>query len=133
MCSFRFCLFFFFNDTATTEIYTLSLHDALPICIACRCAPLRCAAVAGLRRAGRRDPQCPKSAFARSGGSATWAGKVRKNFWVPTWSEDRSRRSEDKPALALAARIFRGATRTALTPTRRQRMVRGDAYRGEYR
>src|SRR6266404_9422194 len=25
-----FC--FFFNDTATTEIYTLSLHDALPIC-----------------------------------------------------------------------------------------------------
>src|SRR5450432_4800371 len=30
---FVFCsLFFFFNDTATTEIYTLSLHDALPIC-----------------------------------------------------------------------------------------------------
>src|SRR3989442_15837326 len=27
--------FFFFNDTATTEIYTLSLHDALPICRAC--------------------------------------------------------------------------------------------------
>src|SRR5258708_22270172 len=28
-------LFFFFNDTATTEIYTLSLHDALPICPNC--------------------------------------------------------------------------------------------------
>src|SRR5256884_5795288 len=28
------CVFFFFNDTATTEIYTLSLHDALPILIA---------------------------------------------------------------------------------------------------
>src|SRR5882672_11880754 len=27
-----FIIFFFFNDTATTEIYTLSLHDALPIC-----------------------------------------------------------------------------------------------------
>src|SRR5438093_11192010 len=27
-------LFFFFNDTATPEIYTLSLHDALPICVA---------------------------------------------------------------------------------------------------
>src|SRR5256885_17107247 len=26
-----FAFFFFFNDTATTEIYTLSLHDALPI------------------------------------------------------------------------------------------------------
>src|SRR6266480_7339516 len=30
LCS-CFYLFFFFNDTATTEIYTLSLHDALPI------------------------------------------------------------------------------------------------------
>src|SRR5687768_18486125 len=29
--SITFDLFFFFNDTATTEIYTLSLHDALPI------------------------------------------------------------------------------------------------------
>src|SRR6266536_5897725 len=28
---FNFFFFFFFNDTATTEIYTLSLHDALPI------------------------------------------------------------------------------------------------------
>src|SRR5687768_17913973 len=28
--------YFFFNDTATTEIYTLSLHDALPICDAHR-------------------------------------------------------------------------------------------------
>src|SRR6185295_20322634 len=28
---FMYLLFFFFNDTATTEIYTLSLHDALPI------------------------------------------------------------------------------------------------------
>src|SRR2546429_1580770 len=31
-------LFFFFNDTATTEIYTLSLHDALPILIP-QCEP----------------------------------------------------------------------------------------------
>src|SRR3712207_9056516 len=30
--TFRVHCFFFFNDTATTEIYTLSLHDALPIC-----------------------------------------------------------------------------------------------------
>src|ERR1051326_9590327 len=44
-------LFFFFNDTATTEIYTLSLHDALPIypqsaqrpCrSSCRCAEPFC-------------------------------------------------------------------------------------------
>src|SRR2546427_11613776 len=31
-----FFLFFFFNDTATTEIYTLSLHDALPILVSVR-------------------------------------------------------------------------------------------------
>src|SRR5438477_12063326 len=30
------CLFFFFNDTPTTEIYTLSLHDALPISLQAR-------------------------------------------------------------------------------------------------
>src|SRR6266536_4456576 len=32
ICIVYFFFFFFFNDTATTEIYTLSLHDALPIC-----------------------------------------------------------------------------------------------------
>src|SRR2546430_15152021 len=52
-------LFFFFNDTATTEIYTLSLHDALPICRPCagggstwRAAPTR---PGSGRRAARRD------------------------------------------------------------------------------
>src|SRR2546429_2194988 len=33
--------FFFFNDTATTEIYTLSLHDALPICHGERLSAIR--------------------------------------------------------------------------------------------
>src|ERR1039457_2254474 len=42
-----FFLFFFFNDTATTEIYTLSLHDALPICRTRSSLPRGC------RRAGR--------------------------------------------------------------------------------
>src|SRR5882672_12666753 len=53
--------FFFFNDTATTEIYTLSLHDALPICPdpgarpQALAQPDRGAAAAGLdSRAGRR-------------------------------------------------------------------------------
>src|SRR2546429_1670535 len=32
--------FFFFNDTATTEIYTLSLHDALPILVVRRHRPM---------------------------------------------------------------------------------------------
>src|SRR6202012_6291828 len=49
--------FFFFNDTATTEIYTLSLHDALPICHP-EPAP-RSHAVPGLRAqgAGQRIPR----------------------------------------------------------------------------
>src|SRR3712207_9396342 len=41
MCNLLLCVFFFFNDTATTEIYTLSLHDALPI----SCAIARTAAI----------------------------------------------------------------------------------------
>src|SRR5256885_11889377 len=40
-------VFFFFNDTATTEIYTLSLHDALPISIEAIPAALR---YAGLKQ-----------------------------------------------------------------------------------
>src|SRR5438876_8715212 len=33
MSNLHILIFFFFNDTATTEIYTLSLHDALPISV----------------------------------------------------------------------------------------------------
>src|SRR2546425_8158495 len=46
-------LFFFFNDTATTEIYTLSLHDALPIWDPGD-RPLRRGGVAGVPRHGGR-------------------------------------------------------------------------------
>src|SRR3712207_8638225 len=42
---------FFFNDTATTEIYTLSLRDALPISV----DPLQAVRAAPLARAGRRQ------------------------------------------------------------------------------
>ena len=37
---------FFFNDTATTEIYTLSLHDALPISATARASEARAAEIA---------------------------------------------------------------------------------------
>src|SRR3712207_8589323 len=43
-------MFFFFNDTATTEIYTLSLHDALPI------SAVRRHGAGGLRDRPARDP-----------------------------------------------------------------------------
>src|SRR2546430_9033796 len=51
--------FFFFNDTATTEIYTLSLHDALPICrdeqVVLRVAERHLAHHAGDAAAERRE------------------------------------------------------------------------------
>src|SRR5260221_13224846 len=48
---------FFFNDTATTEIYTLSLHDALPICRGTSPpdAPGRTAPAGEAARAGRKS------------------------------------------------------------------------------
>src|SRR6476661_11221424 len=46
--------FFFFNDTATTEIYTLSLHDALPICLVGAAGQRRPGAGRDVRR-DRRD------------------------------------------------------------------------------
>src|SRR5258707_7453714 len=51
-----FFFFFFFNDPATTEIYTLSLHDALPISLPARREPRRPAGdEAGLRRRPATD------------------------------------------------------------------------------
>src|SRR5258708_15934485 len=47
--------FFFFNDTATTEIYTLSLHDALPICAQLLRAS-GSAVASGCRRAKSGEP-----------------------------------------------------------------------------
>src|SRR6266705_1072687 len=81
------CCFFFFNDTATTEIYTLSLHDALPIRRDHRC---RCEAgrenwtcqifpwlssslrtqgpiTTGARDEGRPQPSCPQDRPRRMG------------------------------------------------------------------
>src|SRR3712207_8688668 len=55
-------LFFFFNDTATTEIYTLSLHDALPI------SPM--AAVASRERSGSGSSASARSASPRSWSTA---------------------------------------------------------------
>src|SRR3712207_7924282 len=50
------CFFFFFNDPATTEIYPLSLHDALPICRPpARCRPRGC-------RGSRCRTPCPSPA-----------------------------------------------------------------------
>src|SRR5438445_9038551 len=61
----RFVVIFFFNDTAPTEIYTLSLHDALPI--------LR-ASSTGRAKAGNRG-----SIWSCSGASASTTCRDRKS------------------------------------------------------
>src|SRR3712207_7352775 len=55
-----YTIFFFFNDTATTEIYTLSLHDALPIWVS---APLDSSSLPTQRR---RSPGGKAHEFATS-------------------------------------------------------------------
>src|SRR5438034_3247284 len=66
-------MIFFFNDTATTEIYTLSLHDALPIWGAGRRS----------HQSGRRPPRSPRRSGAYSwpsGAAARWGrGRDRKS------------------------------------------------------
>src|SRR2546426_10220796 len=66
-------IYFFFNDTATTEIYTLSLHDALPIS-------------AGRRGAGRRARTAPRAVPAR-GAPACAAGAAARGDRKSTRSE----------------------------------------------
>src|SRR3712207_9435885 len=55
------CYYFFFNDTATTEIYTLSLHDALPI-FAPPEAPHFCPTSGGADRPAEAEPEEKSSA-----------------------------------------------------------------------
>src|SRR5437660_2662577 len=60
----RHFFFFFFHDTATTEIYTLSLHDALPICpvlLANGDGRQRNAIVLRRRRTGRQQRRAERS------------------------------------------------------------------------
>src|SRR2546430_17478105 len=60
--SMTYFFFFFFNDTATTEIYTLSLHDALPISVFWRPCRYRRFCVP----AWNYLISCPKAALSRS-------------------------------------------------------------------
>src|SRR2546422_58263 len=74
--------FFFFNDTATTEIYTLSLHDALPISRRPgRDLPLhlpRARAIPVPQGVGRRARRGPRAGGVRAGGRA----QARERAWL---------------------------------------------------
>src|SRR5471030_873713 len=69
-----FFFFFFFNDTATTEIYTLSLHDALPISTGRAGLPhRRCGAVSG------RETRCQTSGVHSASGTPESAAALPAN------------------------------------------------------
>src|SRR5438477_6564897 len=70
------CLCFFFNDTATTEIYTLSLHDALPISISRDPARSSPSGVA-CRRPRVGSPRTTTPRRPRSAESSFWASRHR--------------------------------------------------------
>src|SRR5215217_7992529 len=95
-----------FNDTATTEIYTLSLHDALPICTRCMVTTAvgqkcpRCAKQTG-RAKGNPEPQLLARAFGAGlaaaalggvllalahgfvvGAAVRWAARRRTHPWL---------------------------------------------------
>src|SRR2546427_5664611 len=62
-------MLFFFNDTATTEIYTLSLHDALPICAGWSSGwPSALSAISEYTHGGWIPPQLP---------SASWWARIQ--------------------------------------------------------
>src|SRR3989442_4809729 len=77
--------FFFFNDTATTEIYTLSLHDALPICGTGDESPrVRSCADAGRHRGvdqHQRDSQ-PEIGRAHHCTAVTSASRMSSSAWI---------------------------------------------------
>src|SRR3989442_15254121 len=88
--------FFFFNDTATTEIYTLSLHDALPILLSRqrrRPAALRTARHSRLARAA--DTAVGRYRHSRQPDAA--APPDRRSPAARSRSPDGSRRSRDLP------------------------------------
>src|SRR3712207_7918362 len=81
MMSVSFYIFFFFNDTATTEIYTLSLHDALPICRpACRSSSCGAACRPGGRSAWSWD--------AATSSASRWPRSCCRAGRAPTRSEE---------------------------------------------
>src|SRR5256884_9493360 len=137
--------FFFFNDTATTEIYTLSLHDALPICRARAAAAAAPAPPDGARR--NRDYAADSSRStvllhpprrARELLVSSWRSRPRRDL-QRKFLRDRSttRAPPDPPSLRVTRRRApsRGLPRRAAAgaarppPPRRRRCRRRESRR----
>src|SRR6266542_6772728 len=91
---------FFFNDTATTEIYTLSLHDALPVSYwPANDAPARSSLVAEERTANRWSCRPASPAAACSRRAQVWSQSASAADVTTTPA------GTGKPALARRARL----------------------------
>src|SRR3989454_11824062 len=78
-----FSLLFFFNDTATTEIYTLSLHDALPICLQFSTTARILRPATGIKQQFPQGAISFSKTVAWSGESLTWALREVQSMWPP--------------------------------------------------
>src|SRR5574337_193520 len=105
---FPFFFFFFFNDTATTEIYTLSLHDALPIWSPTR-APRRSA---------------PRGRI--------WA-KTSARWWRIAWTSSSATRKPQTQKVASDGPEHSGMARCARRQNYRKPLVRRDGFRSRRR
>src|SRR2546429_5878004 len=101
--------FFFFNDTATTEIYTLSLHDALPICCPSRRSPAR-RSLRPSRAAPPRASSCPN----RCGPPAPRYEWIPSNTWACGLSRSEEHTSELQSRLHLVCRLLLEKKKTTL-------------------
>src|SRR2546421_7753540 len=112
--------FFFFNDTATTEIYTLSLHDALPISTAGRGARPRRGrrAARPARRAAQRTARCWG---AREPGRQRSRGRSPR---IPPHSRPRLARNAWLAALAPPQAGWRARRACGRAPPARRRYRR---------
>src|SRR5215216_6729046 len=73
----RLRFFFFFNDTATTEIYTLSLHDALPISVGLGCSLAALSDIVYIAETAHfADPHVQIGLVAADGGPLVWGSQI---------------------------------------------------------
>src|SRR3989442_6009415 len=91
-------LLFFFNDTATTDIYTLSLLDALPICSSIACS--RSASAWGSPRARRLcSGMCPRKLPMSSPGSPSQSLRALGDPQALARSEEHTSELQSRPHL----------------------------------
>src|SRR3712207_8259615 len=97
------CTLLFFNDTATTEIYTLSLHDALPISLSCV-------------GAGRRVLFNPRRRSSTSSGMFNGATRVvAKLVMPPRRSEEHTSELQSRQYLVCRLLLAQNTTSNEIT------------------